>query len=115
MRREVGTMLPYMYLPLFSIVFPESSRASKYFVCMQGQPPDQKACLGPACPLLQLLSTCSLQLVLLQLDTILRSPVIVPISPTSMLWFTLCPAWMLFCEAFEVPLMLPPVHSCTMN
>lgn len=75
-------MLPYLYLPLFSIVFRESPRASKYFGYIQGQWPGQTACLGPACPPLQLPSSCSLQLVLLQLGTIFlpHSPAVVPIS-----------------------------------
>lgn len=60
---ETGTRLPYLRLPLPTIVFPESPTQAKCFdhtrggVCVGGwgrHSPGQSACLGPVYPPLQL-------------------------------------------------------------
>lgn len=68
--------------------------------------------LRPCLPSSPALSSRFLQLALLQLDTSASAlpgfALSVPINPTPVPWFVLCPAWKPSCEAFEVPLMLPP-------
>lgn len=68
MGRRGRTRLPLPVTAPAHQSIPESPD-TKGFGHTQGQPPGQSARLGPACPPLQLLSFCSLQLALLQLDT----------------------------------------------